>query len=278
MTITLPGPPYKGTFQIRDTVSHAGWSESLWLNTPDFVVSRTVVQELAALRIALLPPRYRLDRTRASNPKLPRAGPTDELKRHGSYKGDGTTHRQNTTLRLRLQGGGYQTPYNLGGVPGDVADAAGTHPTEVWQAAFDLFVAALRKHCVMVCQPHRPREPRQDNIAAIVQGQWNRVDITLTADTFVPEQIGRSLSVRICGAGAKTLNGTQVVVPVDTTHCYTNKPFAVRSEVRPGGRLSLPREPIMVTIEQVLAEKLATRKRGWGHSYRRARRRNRPRG
>ena len=29
---------------------------------------------------------------------------------------------------------------------------------------------------------------------------------------------------------------------------------------------------------QVLAEKLGTRKRGWGHSYRRARRRNRPRG
>ncbi len=104
------------------------------------------------------------------------------------------------------------------------------------------------------------------------------MDITLTADTFVPEQIGRSLSVRISGAGAKTLNGTQVVVPVDTTHCYTNKPIAVRSEVRPGGRLNLPREPIMVTIEQVLAEKLATRKRGWGHSYRRARRRNRPRG
>jgi hypothetical protein len=275
--MTLPGPPYKGTFQIRDTVSHAGWSESLWLNTPDFVVSRTIVQQLAALRVALLPVRYRLDRIRASNPKLPRAGPTDELKHHGSYKGDGTAHRQTTTLRLRLQGGGYRTPYNLGGVPGDVADAVGLHPTEAWQSAFDLFVAALRRHCVMVCQPHRPREPRQDNINEVAQAQWGGVNITLTADTFAAEQIGRSMSVCISGSGLKPLNGTQVVVPVDATHCYTNRPIAVRAEVGPGGRLTLPREPIMVAIEQVLPEKLATRKRGWGHSYCRARRRNRPR-
>jgi hypothetical protein len=277
MNIAIPGPPFKGTFQIRDTVSHAGWSESLWLNTPDFNVSLTVVRELAALRVALLPERYRLDRIRASNPKLPRAGPADEPKRHGSYKGDGTAHRQTTTLRLRLQGGGYQTPYNLGGVPGDVGNAAGPNPTEAWQAAFDLFVAALRKHCVMVCQPRRQREPRQDNIAAVAQGQWNRVDITLTADTFAPEQIGRSLSVRISGTEAKRLNGTRIIIPVDATHCYTNKPIAVPPEVKPVGRLTLPREPIMVTIEQVLAEKLAIRKRGLGHSYRRARRRNRPR-
>ncbi|VTR92481.1 unnamed protein product [Gemmata massiliana] len=82
--MTLPGPPYKGTFQFRDTVSHAGWSESLWLNTPDFNVSLTVVRELAALRVALQPERYRLDRIRASNPKLPRAGPADEHRLAGT--------------------------------------------------------------------------------------------------------------------------------------------------------------------------------------------------
>lgn len=89
----LPGPPYKGTFQIRDTVSHAGWSESLWLNTSDFVVSGTVVRELATLRLALLTPRYRIDRIRASNPKLPRAGPADEIRRPGTYAGNGTVLR-----------------------------------------------------------------------------------------------------------------------------------------------------------------------------------------
>ena len=232
MTNTLPGPPYKGTFQIRDTVSHAGWSESLWLNTPDFNVSLTVVRELTALRIALLPPRYRLDRIRASNPKLPRAGTADEPRRRGSYKGDGTAHRQTTTLRLRLQGGGYQTPYNLGGVPGDVADAAGLHPTEVWQAAFDLFVAAMLKHCVMVCQPHRPREPRQDNVASVAQGQWNRVDITLTADTFAPEQVGRSMSVRISGTGPRRSTAPR-------SSCPSMPPTVTRtSRLRCGRRLS----------------------------------------
>jgi hypothetical protein len=249
----------------------------VWLDTPDYVVSRTVMLELAPLRIALLPPRYRLDQVRASNPKLPRAGPTETVNRHGTYAGDGTTHRQTTTVRVRLQGGGYQTPYNLGGVPGDIADATGLHPTEAWQAAFDLFAAAIRRHCVMVCQPHRPREPRQDNILAVAQGPWDRADITLAADTFAPEQIGRSVSARVSGCGAKTLNGTHVVIPVDATHCTTDRAIAVRAGVGPGGRLTLPREPVMVAIEQVLTEKLAARKRGIGHSYRRARRRNRPR-
>ena len=34
------------------------------------------------------------------------------------------------------------------------------------------------------------------------------------------------MSVRISGSGAKILNRTHVVVPVDATHCYTNRQIA----------------------------------------------------
>jgi hypothetical protein len=69
-------------------------------------------------------------------------------------------------LLLRCEHLGYHTKYNLGGVPKDIANTLGIHPTDTWQAAFDRFTETLKRHCVMVNRKHLPRASDSTELVA----------------------------------------------------------------------------------------------------------------
>ena len=276
--MATPTAPFKGLLQFRDTTTAHGWTESLWVRGADFSSALGALAEIAERRLALVPAGVRLDRICVTNPRVPRASFDRDLRRPGAYPSNQPRHPATTILRVRLQGGDYHAPYNLGGLPGDVP-ASGSPLPEAWKAAFDLFAGAVRRHGVLVNQSRLPPGPRPDNIAGAAQDQGGRAVLTLTAETFSAGQFNRPLTVRVSGVRAvPALNKRLVVVPEDATHCLTWHPVAVPAPVGPGGRLALLREPVFTPIEHVLLGAVSARKRGLGHSYRRGRRPNRPRG
>jgi hypothetical protein len=154
-----PSPPYQGVMMLKQSVGHApyGWNESLWLNGPTFAASLSALEGLAERRLELLPKTVLLMALRVTNPLLPRASKFSQRDQCGHYASDRPAHFPWVSLLLRFNYAGYHTMYTLGGVPRDLADITGLHPTSTWQAAFDRFVEGIKQQCVLVNAKHLPK-------------------------------------------------------------------------------------------------------------------------
>jgi hypothetical protein len=154
-----PSPPYKGVMMLRQQVAYrpCGWNESLWINQPTFADSLSAFEALAERRLDLLPKTVLLVALRVTNPLLPHASKFSQRDQFGNYASDRPAHFPWVSLLLRFNYAGYHTMYTLGGVPRDLADITGLHPTTNWQAAFERFVEVIRQHCVLVNAKHLPK-------------------------------------------------------------------------------------------------------------------------
>ena len=275
-----PSPPYKGFMMFRQTppAPPFGWTESLWVNNPSFDASLTALEEIADRRLMMLPKGVVIERMKVTNPRFLRACVDSSLTNlKGKYDFDYRTAW--TVLLLRFQGNGFSTNYNLGGVPKDIANITGIHPTEQWQAGFDRFVETIKRHCVMVNE----RQKEKVQIQGITQTASGQVKISMAVDFFdaAHVQIKNGCFARIRLSGViqqRSLNGTHSVQILDTKNAVTTKQIAILPNLT-GGFVTTMAAKTINPIESVTLTRVSSRKRGYGHSYpRRGRARNRRRG
>ena len=225
----------------------------------------------------LLPTKIVIERLKVTNPRLLRAGLDSSLTNlKGKYDFDYRTAW--TILLLRVQGNGFSTKYNLGGIPKDIANITGIHPPTQWQASFDRFVETIKRHCVMVNERQKEKVP----ILGITQTASGQVKISMAVDFFdqghVKIEHGCFARIRLSGViPQRSLNGTHSIQILDTKNAVTTKQIAILPNLT-GGFVTTMAAKTINPIESVTLMKVSSRKRGYGHSYpRRGRARNRRR-
>ena len=261
--MTDPAPPYKGSLLLSVLRSPYGWTESLWINRGSFDASLAALQEVAVGRLAILPKAFSLGRIKVTNPLLPRAVADRHVNERGGYDCDARPVW--STLLLRFQHEGYNTRYNLGGVPADAVSGAGVHPTEAWQAAFRGFEAAVKRHCVMVNEGLK-RCMSVPGTPAVVSQEHSVMKITAAEDFF--GEAHREARVILSGAVAQpSLNGVHEVWVRDARNAATTRAMTVAPEAAAAPVTIHWYEKLMNPISKVAILRLASHKRGMGHSY-----------